>query len=198
MIRTEVPVKKQCSTLGCCGIDCGLCPRYYTDGASRCPGCCGDGFELVHPPCGFVTCCVKKNELEVCAQCESFPCGKFDRGTSEFDSFVTHRNVIPNQEQIRKSGLPAFLAQQQLRMDSLKHMLDDYDDGRSKSFYCLAAALLSADGLQYALTQAEQRIESEQIDSDNRRSKAKILRQTLEDAARTENTELQLRKKPKH
>jgi hypothetical protein len=24
-------------TIGCCGIDCGLCPRYYTDGPSRCP-----------------------------------------------------------------------------------------------------------------------------------------------------------------
>ena len=22
-----------------CGLNCGLCPRFYTDGESRCPGC---------------------------------------------------------------------------------------------------------------------------------------------------------------
>jgi len=29
------------NTIGCCGIDCGLCPRFYTKGDSVCPGCGG-------------------------------------------------------------------------------------------------------------------------------------------------------------
>lgn len=36
---------KKIYTLGCCGLDCGLCPRFYTEGSSRCPGCCGENFE---------------------------------------------------------------------------------------------------------------------------------------------------------
>jgi hypothetical protein len=35
-------------TIGACGLDCGLCTRYYTVGPSRCPGCCGpDSFTKV-------------------------------------------------------------------------------------------------------------------------------------------------------
>ena len=54
---------KQFFTVGCCGLDCGLCPRFYTQGSSRCPGCCGE--------------------------CSDFPCPKFDRETGAVDSFVT-------------------------------------------------------------------------------------------------------------
>ncbi|HNR04634.1 MAG TPA: DUF3795 domain-containing protein, partial [Bacillota bacterium] len=47
---------KKIHTLGCCGLDCGLCPRFFTEGASRCPGCCGVDFENKHPSCSFITC----------------------------------------------------------------------------------------------------------------------------------------------
>jgi hypothetical protein len=60
---------KKYHTLGCCGIDCGLCPRYYTEGASRCPGCFGENYKKKHPPCSFATCCVKNNNLK-----EILPC----------------------------------------------------------------------------------------------------------------------------
>jgi hypothetical protein len=36
----EYHIKKY-PTIGVCGLDCGLCPRYYTIGPSRCPGCAG-------------------------------------------------------------------------------------------------------------------------------------------------------------
>ena len=64
-------------TIGCCGLDCGLCPRFYTVGHSRCPGCAGPDFFNKHPSCSFITCCVKKKNLEVCAECSEFPCPKF-------------------------------------------------------------------------------------------------------------------------
>lgn len=32
---------KKYETIGYCGIDCGLCPRYHTKGDSVCPGCGG-------------------------------------------------------------------------------------------------------------------------------------------------------------
>ena len=58
---------KKYNTIGCCGIDCGLCPRFHTNGASACPGCCGKDFKEKHPSCGVVTCCVDKHKFETCA-----------------------------------------------------------------------------------------------------------------------------------
>ena len=55
----KYPIKKY-PTIGVCGLDCGLCPRYYTIGPSRCPGCAGPDFFNKHPSCSFITCCVKK------------------------------------------------------------------------------------------------------------------------------------------
>lgn len=122
---------KQYPVIGCCGLDCGLCPRYYTYGASRCPGCCGPDFSDKHPTCSFVTCCVKKRNLEVCAGCSDFPCGKFDKETGETDSFITHRRVISNQNMIKEAGIEAFIKQQNQRILLLQAMLAGYDDGRA-------------------------------------------------------------------
>jgi len=138
-------------TIGACGIDCGLCPRYRTHGPSRCPGCCGPGFEAVHPSCVVVTCCVIKRGLPVCAECAEYPCAIFERPATTRDSFVTHRRMAPNQEAIRDGGLDAFVAAQAERLALLDAMLDGYNAGRSTSFYCLAAALLSIDGLCAAI-----------------------------------------------
>jgi len=40
---------KKFETIGCCGIDCGLCPRFHTTGTSACPGCGGLEFKEKHP-----------------------------------------------------------------------------------------------------------------------------------------------------
>ena len=183
---------KKIFTLGCCGIDCGLCPRFYTDGHSKCPGCCGDGFEQLHPPCGFITCCVKKKGLEACAQCSDFPCAKFDKETGEADSFVTHRKVMYNQNFIKQNTLEKFTEQQDKRITYLHTMLKCYDDGRCKSFFCLACALLSLEGQDRALSQAQQEIKNAAINEDNKKAKAAILRQLLNEVAQEENVELKL------
>ncbi len=148
-------MEKRYPTLGCCGIDCGLCPRFTTAGASRCPGCGGEGFSLAHPSCSFLTCCAKRRGLEACAQCGEYPCAKFDREDGSRDSFVTHRRVLPNGQAIRENGLDAFLLQQRERMDFLKKALETYNDGRSKNLFCLAAALLSLEGLRAAMEDAQ-------------------------------------------
>ena len=105
-------MNKKYFTLGCCGLDCGLCPRFYTEGSSKCPGCYGVDFENKHPSCFFITCCVKKKGLEVCCECNAFPCSKFDKETGETDSFITHRRVIQNQNYIKEHGIIAFIEQQ--------------------------------------------------------------------------------------
>jgi len=146
----ERPVKTY-PTLGCCGLDCGLCPRYYTVGTSRCPGCSGPGFFDKHPSCGYITCCVKKKGLEVCAQCDEFPCSRFaSRSVSagEYDSVLTYKKVRPNLESIRVYGLEPFIERQRKRIRLLEKMLEGFDDGRSRSFYCIAATLLPIEALE--------------------------------------------------
>jgi hypothetical protein len=166
-------------TIGCCGVDCGLCPRHYTNGASCCPGCGGDNFEKVHPSCGYLNCCVKKRSLAVCGQCDDYPCKRFEKETGERDSFVLHRCVIPNQKFIRENGLETFLALQSERITFLELALEKYDDGRSKNFFCIVAALLSIDSLKSALERA---------------GTGEILRTVLEEYATAEGQELKLRK----
>lgn len=165
--------------IGCCGIDCVLCPRFFTDGVSRCPGCGGEGFSAKHPSCSFITCCVKKRGHEICAECGNFPCKKYEAETGEHDSFVTHRKVFANQNLISEIGMYEFLVRQKERKDFLKTALEIYDDGKSKSFFCLAAALLSASGLKTALERAKA---------------GENLRDVLSECAQKEQVELKLRK----
>jgi len=67
------------------------------------------------------------------------------------DSFVTHRRAIENLHLIHKNGLSSFIQQQKFRIDLLERLLNQYDDGKSKSFYCLAAALLPIEDIERAI-----------------------------------------------
>jgi hypothetical protein len=150
-------------TIGCCGLDCGLCPRYYTMGVSRCPGCAGPNFFNKHPSCSFITCCVKKKNLEVCAECSEFPCSKFKSNKEyqqlqESSSYPSCKKVIPNLNFIKKHGIKKFIEQQKKRIKLLEIMLNSFDDGRSRSFFCKATALLDLKNLENSLDEATRKI----------------------------------------
>ena len=187
------PIKTH-PTFGCCGLDCGLCPRYYTVGSSRCPGCCGPDFWQKHPSCSFITCCVKKKNLEACAECSEFPCSKF-KDAGKYDSFLTYKKVIQNLNFSKEHGVEEFIEQQKKRIELLLTMLKHFDDGRSKSFYCIATTLLSIKDLKGALDNAEQKIKEDKSESDDTKTRAKLLKGFLNDIAAREGIELTLRKK---
>lgn len=138
---------KKYNTIGCCGIDCGLCPRFHTKGDSICSGCGGLNFKEKHPSCGFLTCCVIKKGLEVCSDCPDYPCKRFDSERQGYDSFVTHRKIFANLDLIKDKEIGFFINQQKIRIDILIDFLANYDDGRSKSFFCICCALLPIDKL---------------------------------------------------
>ena len=173
-------------TIGCCGIDCGLCPRYYTDGSSKCPGCGGEGFDDKHPPCSIKSCCANKHKLEACGQCPEYPCDKYTNMKGiERDSFVTHKKMFHNQDQIKTQGIEAFIEQQSERIALLKDMLADYNDGRSKSFYCTAVALLHPEHIKKAMANI--------TPQDDKKNTAKELKTTLRQCAEAQGIELSLR-----
>ena len=143
---------KKYPAIGVCGLDCGLCPRYYTAGSSRCPGCCGTDFLNKHPSCSFITCCVKKKNLEVCAECLEFPCSKFKSNeeyqqVKESSSYPPYKKVMPNLNFIKEHGIKKFIEQQKKRIKLLEIMIENFDDGRSKSFFCISCALLPLEKL---------------------------------------------------
>jgi hypothetical protein len=195
-----VKTMKKYPTIGACGLDCGLCPRYYTVGSSRCPGCCGPNFFNKHPSCTYITCCIKKKNLEACAQCEEFPCSKFESwlvGGGGDDSFLTHKKAHHNLNFIKNQGIEKFIERQRKRIRLLEIMLKHFDDGRSKSFYCIATTLLPITGLELSLNKTEQKIRAGKIKSDDIKTKSKILKGFLNNFAAEEGIKLKLRKKQK-
>jgi hypothetical protein len=197
MKRTSL---KKYPTIGVCGLDCGLCPRYYTKGPSRCPGCGGHDFLNRHPICSFITCCVKKKNLEVCGQCPDFPCPKFKtekeyQRMEESSSYPSNRVVLHNLNFIKKQGIKKFIDLQKKRIKLLEKMIENFDDGRSRSFFCRAACLLDVKSLESSLNKAIGKIKTENIKNDDTKSKAKILRENLEEIALKKKVELFKKKK---
>ncbi len=176
---------KEHPTIAPCGLDCGLCPRFYTVGPSRCPGCAGPGFFDKHPTCAFITCCVTGKRLEVCAECPDFPCVRLETAiekavTNESSSYPAAKRMRPNLVFIRRHGLGSFLREQGRRMRVLEVMLDEFDDGRSKSFFCKAAGAYQPAALRAAMGKARRAIESEQIGPADRKGRAAVLRAFIE------------------
>lgn len=174
--------QKTLPTIGCCGLDCGLCPRHYTVGISRCPGCAGPDFFNKHPSCSFITCCVTKRNLEVCAECSEFPCSKFKsdeeyQQLKQSSSYPTYKKVMPNLNYIKEHGINKFMEQQNKRIDLLETMIHNFDDGRSRGFFCKATALLDLTNLENSLDEATREIESNNIR--DMKIKAKILNNIL-------------------
>jgi len=188
MKRPEAPATRRYPTIGVCGLDCGLCPRYYTQGTSRCPGCGGPDFSSKHPPCSFITCCVKKRELEVCAQCSDFPCPKFKtdeeyRQLEGSSSYPSPKVTMLNLNFIREHGIEKFMDQQEKRIRLLERMIEDFDDGRSRSFFCRAACLHELASLESALNEASEEITRDDIGQDDAKAKARILKEILDQRA---------------
>ena len=181
---------KKYSTIGCCGIDCGLCPGFHTKGNSACPGCGGLNFKEKHPSCGFLTCCVIKNGLEVCSDCKDYPCNRFDKEKSGFDSFVTHKKVFANLDFIKDKGIDLFIKQQKIRISVLTDFLINFDDGRSKSFFCICCALLPLDKLLETHKSIMNFTDSNEI-----KTKNKQLRHILTETANNLKIELKLNNK---
>ena len=189
----EYPLKKY-PTVACCGLDCGLCPMYYTKGPSKCPGCCGPGFINKHPSCSIITCCVKKSNFETCAECSEYPCSKINKW-DKYDSFISHEVSLSNLELIKEKGIEQFLTQQKRRIELLETMLEQFNEGRSKSFYCIATALLPIDDLEKDLKESKRQIKEEEIDAKDLKAKSKVLRDNFTKLANSKSIELKLKRK---
>jgi len=178
------PVKEY-PIVGACGLECGLCSRYYTAGPSRCPGCCGEGFFDKHPACSIITCCVKKKGLEVCAECQEFPCFRFKKEEDHIKdeaknfSYPPYRKIIPDLNLIKKYGLEKFIKQLEKRIELLKIMIKNFNDGRSRGLFCWTAALAETKDIEVLLDKTQKEIKQVQVNSQDIKSRARIMKKNI-------------------
>ena len=188
------PVKKY-PIVGVCGLDCGLCSRFHADGKSRCPGCCGQSFFEKHPSCGFVTCAVKQRGLESCAECQDWhDCEKVYQllqAAQLRDSFLSYKPVPDNLSFMKQNGVAAFAREMEAKQQVLLKLLQKFDDGRAKLFYCTACQLLLVADLEKTIQITEKSVKP----SDDIKDKARLMRGAIGKLAATMNVDLQLRNK---
>jgi len=171
-----------------CGLNCGLCPRYQTTGISKCPGCGGPDFHLKHPSCSVITCSKKHDNIEYCYQCSEYPCNRYN-GPCKADSFISYRNVVSDFIKADKYGLEQYIISLNDKMRILEYLISNYNDGRSKSFYCLAVNLIDLSDLNNIMEQIDRQIKFQDIDI---KSKAKLAADLFYSTANKRNIVLKL------
>jgi hypothetical protein len=143
--------------------------------------------------CSFIRCAVKEKSIEFCWDCdESARCERWEKhreASKVGDSFVCYQKLEDNIRFIQEHGVEAFEKEQRVREKLLKEMLQWFNEGRSKTFYCIASTVLEIKELENALHEAKKHVEGLNI-----KEKAKVLHQILDNIAERKNYYLKLRK----
>jgi len=176
--------------VGICGLSCRLCPAYHRETPSRCAGCKSESRMIVG--CTFINCAVKKRGIEFCWLCrENKSCEKWrkhrDMGKLH-DSFVCYQKLEDNISFIQEYGVAEFEKQQKSRERILGEMLKEFNEGRSKSYYCIAATVLEIEDLEESLAEARRQATGLVP------KKARILHALLDRVADRKKLSLRLRK----
>ena len=185
---------EETNLVGCCGLYCGLCPRFQSEAPGRCHGC--KTFTFI-TSCKIRNCCVKKKGLTTCAECDDFPCEKNNPETHQYEYFITNKVCIPNLYRIKEVGLKIWLKEQKERQLILENLLTNYNEGRAKSFYCTATALMPVSLIGKAISEAMEIMANNRINESDIKSKARILKSIVQELASKSDIDLKLRKKPK-
>ena len=171
-------VTEEIDLTGPCGIFCGLCTKYQSKAPSRCLGC---RIGEQHSWCSIYNCCIMKKGFTTCIECEEYPCERYSRrgwGTDQLS-----RVAQDSLDNIKGSGMEPWLKEQKERRIMVEELLDNYNDGRSMSFYCLACTLMPVNLINQAIGEIKQRLSDNQIDDSDIKAKAKALRAIIQNLA---------------
>ena len=158
-----------------CGLNCGLCPMKLD---SYCPGCGGgEG----NQSCKIAKCSIQHGKIEYCNQCQ------------EYDISITHRNWKQDFEKMKGMGVEAYNYGQMQKLEILKLLLEGYNDGRRKSFFCLAVNLLDLEDLK---TVVGHLVEEKQLESFTLKEKSAFAVKQLQSIAEQRGVVLKWNRKP--
>jgi hypothetical protein len=169
-----------------CGLNCVLCPRYNTEGSSKCPGCGGNEFYDKHPSCKVINCSLRHGNIEFCFECTEYPCERYET-IGEKDSFISYKNVKNNLQKAKKD-LQKYLIELDERKVILEKLIKEYNDGVSKGFYCIAVNNLKINNLKKIMNHINE------IDVKDKKETAKKVHEIIEKYAKIEGEKLLLRK----
>ena len=170
-----------------CGLNCGLCTMHLDN---YCPGCGGGAG---NQSCAIARCSQQNGGIEYCYFCQEYPCEKYN-GIEVYDSFITHRNQLKDFEKVKKIGMDFYKSELAEKVELLKYLLANYNDGKRKSFFCIAVNLLEMQDVIYVVKQIISRTESDVL---SQKEKATIAANLFQDMALERNIELKLNKKAK-
>ena len=108
----------------------------------------------------------------------------------EYDSFKCYQKLEDDISFIQKHGLAEFRKSQKVREKLLWKLLDGFNEGRSKSYFCLAATILDVGELKEALAEAVANSRGLGV-----KEKAKLEHSILDRIAEKKGYYLKLRKK---
>ncbi len=168
-----------------CGLNCGLCSMHI---GGYCPGCGGgEG----NQSCKIARCSLQNGKPEYCSLCRRFPCEKYEE-IDKFDSFITYFNQKRDLKKRDEIGTEEYQKEQKEKIEMLEWLLQNYNDGRKKSFFCLAVNLLELEDLREVKHQIRQDAGMEKL---SLKEKAACVKKLLEAKADERQIVLKLRKK---
>lgn len=177
--------------LGICGLSCRICPNYHMETKSRCLGCKSEDRMAVG--CPFITCAIKKKEVEFCWECkDNTSCQKWREHreiSKTYDSFKCYQKLNDEITFIQKNGVAEFEDIMKIKEQLLREMLSEFTEGRSKSYYCIAATVFEIDELSEIISKAREASKGFKI-----KEKAALLHLMLDEAAAEKGYHLKLRK----
>lgn len=177
--------------IGICGLSCRLCPHYQTEAASRCRGC--KSTDRIAVGCPFITCALKKFDIEYCGDCaQNDSCDKWKKHREigkKHDSFKSYQKLDDDINFIKIKGIEAYNEQQKIREAILIKLLNEFNEGRSKSYYCITATVMEIDELQRTLETAKIESKAQSV-----KDKSLIMHFLLDTIALRKGYQLKLRK----
>jgi hypothetical protein len=145
------------------------------------------------PGCPFITCALKKKGIEFCWNYEeNKTCEKWIKhreSGKKADSFKCYQTLEGDIAFIQKNGVHEFEATQKMREHVLQEMLREFNEGRSKSCYCIAATVMEIRELEEVLKKAGKNSKGLGI-----KEKSEVLHSILDEIAEQRHYHLKLRK----
>ena len=169
-----------------CGLNCALCPMHNME--NGCPGCGGgEG----HQSCAKIRCAIERKIGEFCFECMEYPCEKYLH-IDEYDSFITHLHQKADLEKASIIGTENYNLEQKEKIEILNYLLANYNNGRRKTFFCIAVNLLDLPDIREILRQIG---ENNELSEATEKERGLYVVKAFQDIADKKDIKLKLRKK---
>jgi len=124
--------------------------------------------------------------MEYCFECKQYPCLRYTK-QNEKDSFITYRDVTKNLNKA-KEDIDGYLKNLEEKEQLLSFLLEKYDNGRLKNFYCIAVNLLKVEDINDVVEMAEKEV------IHKNENMIKAIKEGIETMAKARGIEIRLRK----